>query len=165
MLLQGVSWKRYFRRKGLLFCEKRKTQEREGKMVWFGLCWSSKVYTMEVDRREKSVEQSTNTILNPSARSENTFFMNCPVPGWLSWWVGWWWGSPRPGPRPPANQPCLKHKAVWYRSGIMKYTVGKMYLSKGNGLYEKVTQPCYSLFINLYQNPKYFVRNIKITCR
>jgi len=34
---------------------------------------------MEVDRREKSVEQSTNAILNPSARSENTFFVNCPV--------------------------------------------------------------------------------------
>ena len=48
-------------------------------MVWFGLCCSSKVYIMEVDRREKSVEQSTNAILNPSARSENTFFMNCPV--------------------------------------------------------------------------------------
>ena len=69
----------YFRRKGLLFCEKRRTQEIEGKMVWFGLCRSSKVYTMEVDRREKSVEQSTNAILNPSARSENTFFVNCPV--------------------------------------------------------------------------------------
>ena len=46
-------------------------QEIEGKMVWFGLCWSSKVYTMKVDRREKLVEQSTNAILNPSARSEN----------------------------------------------------------------------------------------------
>ena len=46
-------------------------------MVWFGL--SSKVYTMKVDRREKSLEQSTNTILNPSARSEDTFFVNCPV--------------------------------------------------------------------------------------
>ena len=34
---------------------------------------------MEIDRREKSVEQSTNAILNPSARSENTFFVNCPV--------------------------------------------------------------------------------------
>ena len=34
---------------------------------------------MEVDRREKSAEQSTNAILNPSARSENTFFVNCPV--------------------------------------------------------------------------------------
>ena len=34
---------------------------------------------MEVDRREKSVEQSTNAISNPSARSENTFFVNCPV--------------------------------------------------------------------------------------
>ena len=50
-------------------------------MVWFGLCWRSKVYTMEVDRREKSVEQSTNPILNPSARLENTFFVNCPVVG------------------------------------------------------------------------------------
>ena len=29
-----------------------------------------------LDRREKSVEQSTNAILNPSARSENTFFVN-----------------------------------------------------------------------------------------
>ena len=48
-------------------------------MVWFGLCRSSKAYTMEVDRREKSVEQSTNAILNSSARSENTFFLNCPV--------------------------------------------------------------------------------------
>ena len=34
---------------------------------------------MQIDRREKSVEQSTNAILNPSARSENTFFVNCPV--------------------------------------------------------------------------------------
>ena len=34
---------------------------------------------MEVDRIEKSAEQSTNAILNPSARSENTFFVNCPV--------------------------------------------------------------------------------------
>ena len=25
------------------------------------------------------MEQSTNAILNPSARSENTFFVNCPV--------------------------------------------------------------------------------------
>ena len=49
-LVQGLSRKRYFRRKGLLFCEKRRTQEIEGKMVWFGLCWSSKVYTVEVDR-------------------------------------------------------------------------------------------------------------------
>ena len=49
-------------------------------MVWFGLCLSSKVYTMEVDRREKLVEQSTNAISNPSARSENTFSVNCPVP-------------------------------------------------------------------------------------
>ena len=48
-------------------------------MVWFGLYLSSKVYTMEEDRREKSVEQSTNAISNPSARSENTFFVNCPV--------------------------------------------------------------------------------------
>ena len=32
-----------------------------------------------VDRREKSVEQSTNAISNPSARSENTFFVNYPV--------------------------------------------------------------------------------------
>ena len=73
--IQGVSRKRYFRRKGLLFCGKRRTQEIEEKMVWFG----SKVYTMEVDRREKSVEQSTNAVLNPSARSENTFFVNCSV--------------------------------------------------------------------------------------
>ena len=35
ILLQGVSRKRYFRRKGLLFCEKKRI---EGKMVWFGLC-------------------------------------------------------------------------------------------------------------------------------
>ena len=40
---------------------------------------------MEVDRREKSVEQSTNAILNPSARSENTFFVNCPVVVQLMW--------------------------------------------------------------------------------
>ena len=33
---------------------------------------------MKVDRREKSVEQSTNAILNPSARSENTFFRELP---------------------------------------------------------------------------------------
>ena len=79
-MIQGVSRKRYFRRKGLLFCEKRRTQEIEGEMVWFGLC--SKVYTMEVDRREKSVEQYTNAILNPSARSENTLFVNCPVLDW-----------------------------------------------------------------------------------
>ena len=75
--MQGVSRIRYFRRKGLLFCEKRRTQEIEGK--WFG----SKVYTMKVDSREKSVEQSTKAILNPSARSENTFFVNCPVCIWL----------------------------------------------------------------------------------
>ena len=35
--IQGVSRKRYFRRKGLLFCEKGRTQEIEG-MAWFGLC-------------------------------------------------------------------------------------------------------------------------------
>ena len=34
---------------------------------------------MEVDRREKSAEQSTNAILNPAARSENTFIVNFPV--------------------------------------------------------------------------------------
>ena len=38
---------------------------------------------MEVDRREKLVEQSTNAILNPSARSENTLFVNCPVVQYL----------------------------------------------------------------------------------
>ena len=36
-------------------------------------------FAMEVDRIEKSVEQSANAILNPSARSENTFFVNFPV--------------------------------------------------------------------------------------
>ena len=42
---------------------------------------------MEVDRREKSVEQSTNAILYPSAGSESTFFLNCPVLEILQVWL------------------------------------------------------------------------------